>query len=121
VPGLLSGYPEIHACVFARNEIGIISATTAPVEIRGSTFFRNRRAAIQLLGDRDVDCRGNVWGAKDPRVIAAMLLDGVDKPGLGHVLFEPFETKPIKDVGSPLWDSVWVKEKASQRRRVRRR
>jgi hypothetical protein len=32
--GLLSGYPEIHACVFARNEIGIISATTAPVEIR---------------------------------------------------------------------------------------
>ncbi len=29
--GLLSGYPEIHACVFARNEIGIISATMRSV------------------------------------------------------------------------------------------
>jgi hypothetical protein len=50
-----------------------------------------------------------------------MLHDGADKPGLGHVLFEPFETEPLKDVGSPLWDSVWVKEKASLRRRVRMR
>jgi nitrous oxidase accessory protein NosD len=116
------GYPEIKACVFARNEIGIASGVhSTRVEMSGSAVLLNRAAAIEVKSPEDFDCRGNFWGTKDPRFISATLRDGADNPGLGHVLFEPFETKPIKDAGSPLWDSVWVKEKASQRRRVRRR
>jgi hypothetical protein len=116
------GYPEIKACVFARNEIGISSAPyTMLIEMSGSVILLNRSAAIEIKSEEDFECQGNFWGTKDPRVIAAMLHDGADNPRVGHVLFEPFETNPIEDAGSPLWDSVWVNEKANQRRRVRRR
>jgi len=81
--------------VFAGNGIGIfVREKGSGLTITKNNLSSNSEYNIRLgdFNDEDVDARNNWWGTLTP---AETIFDARNEPGIGTVLYEPFERQPI--------------------------
>lgn len=98
------GNVTIKSCLITGNGMGIAANRydDTNLTMNGSNIFGNRTGAMDILSERELQCRGNHWGTSNPEQIAAMINDGRKRPGKGVVHFDDFAAKPISDAGSSL-------------------
>jgi len=99
----------------ANNEIGVqfvkqhinlvdfdrIDQGNEPPLFEGNNIHNNRKYnfSLGLDQDRDIDVRGNWWGAKERKTVAEMIYDHNSDPTLGTINFEPYLTTPANGTG----------------------
>ena len=83
------------------NETGIfVREKGGGLTITRNNFSNNSNYNIRVgdFNNEDVLARDNWWGSMDP---LATLFDGRREPGIGNVLYEPFQREPFKmDTGT---------------------
>ena len=82
-----------------RNEVGIfVREKGGGLEISRNNMFDNSSYNIRVgdFNNEDVSAKDNWWGTNDP---FTTIFDGRSEPGIGNVLYEPFQKDPFK-IGS---------------------
>lgn len=79
-----------------RNETGIfVREKGGGLSITRNNIFENSNYNIRIgdFNNEDVPAKDNWWGSLDP---LATFFDGRNEPGIGNVLYEPFQREPLK-------------------------
>ena len=96
------GSAKVTASVISGNATGVKSTIYETVpEIHSCNIVRNR-VAMDVRTKEQFQCTNNYWGTADTRQISAVMMDGRTNSGVGIVVFDPFEKKPIADAGCTL-------------------
>ena len=96
------GHVTAANCAIVSNAIGIQTRIyETAVEVTSSNIVGNR-VAIDVKTSQDLQCKSNFWGVTNQPQIALLILDGLDRPGKGVVVFTDFAHKPIADAGCSL-------------------
>ncbi len=95
------GNAVIHDNVISNNETGIfVREKGGGLMINRNNLFANSNYNIRVgdFNNEDVPARENWWGTNNP---LETIFDGRSEPGIGNVLYEPFQKNPFKlDIGA---------------------
>ncbi len=90
----------VTSCNIVGNSVGVRSNLyKTNFTMKSSNIVGNRTATIEVNTEQDFQCQGNYWGTDDPQPIALSIIDGLDRPGRGVVVFTDFERKPVTEAG----------------------
>jgi parallel beta-helix repeat protein len=85
-----NGTPSITGNAFTQTQGPGIFVTDASPLISNNNFFENIFNLQMEGGTQNLAAENNWWGTADSQVIAELIFDGLDDPGLGVVDFEPY-------------------------------
>jgi len=90
------GNAVIHDNIISNNETGIfVREKGGGLTINRNNLFANSNYNIRVgdFNNEDVPATENWWGTSDP---LETIFDGRSEPGIGNVLYEPFQKAPFK-------------------------